>query len=291
MRAAIRSWEEGSTGLRQRGRGRLPGIAPGEDLASHQGLGDYIPQNPPYLPNNEGSLQHMVGLPSTGAVNNRSPVGHRRGLSDLDSLRNLIQPSPLLRHSVPTQAGFRHHPMNQPTIAPPHSPAPPPAVRQAPQNAFTLPSGNFPIHNTVTQSPLPPHLLRAQPTPAASSLPARDNTRVIGADRFRSMTGGMPSPLSRADSLPELPLEQNWRPTGRMRGSLTGSDYSAVIRNYMPPSNQSAAARTPLSSQPPSAPDQVSGLMANNFTAHGAGNHQANFIQDNLGARQGDARI
>lgn len=245
------------------------------------GVQDYTQQNSPYLPNNEGSLQHMVGLPSTGALNNRSPAGHRRGLSDLDSLRSLIQPSPFSRHSVAPPPGFRHHPMNQPAMAPSQSPAPPPAARPASQNAF---AGNFPIHNSLIQSPLPPHLLRGQPMPAANSPTARDNARVLGAERWRSMTSGVPSPLSRADSLPELPSD--WRPTGRMRGSLTGSDYSAVIRNYMPPSNQSAAARAPLSSQPPSAADQISGLIANNFMTH-----QANFSQDNLGSQQGGARI
>ncbi|KAJ8768481.1 hypothetical protein K2173_022570 [Erythroxylum novogranatense] len=38
---------------------------------------------------------------------------------------------------------------------------------------------------------------------------------------------------SGADGLVDLSSEQNWRPTGRMRGSLTGRPYSAALRELM----------------------------------------------------------
>ncbi|KAJ4951237.1 hypothetical protein NE237_028069 [Protea cynaroides] len=39
--------------------------------------------------------------------------------------------------------------------------------------------------------------------------------------------------VSRTDELVELPSAQNWRPSGRMRGSLTGQAYSAALGQFM----------------------------------------------------------
>lgn len=263
--------------------------------AETSGIQGHSQQNPQYLLN-EGSLQHVVGLPSTSALNIRPPLGHRRGPSDLDAFRASFQHSPLLRHTHPAPPGFRtHHSMNQTTNFPLQSPTLPPAVQQQSLNTYGLASGNFANHRSQSQSSIPAQFLRPLPPAQANSLPSMDNTRVARTERLRSMASGVPSPLPRADNLPEHPSDQNWRPTGRMRGSLTGSDYSAVISHYMAPSTPStaaaAAARAPLSSQARSASDQVSVLIANNLMAHGAGNHQANFSQDNLSAQQGDSRI
>ncbi|TVU50432.1 hypothetical protein EJB05_01803 [Eragrostis curvula] len=42
------------------------------------------------------------------------------------------------------------------------------------------------------------------------------------------------TPQARAsDGLPELPVDENWRPTGQMRGSLTGNAYSHAIERYL----------------------------------------------------------
>lgn len=52
-----------------------------------------------------------------------------------------------------------------------------------------------------------------------------------------------------SDGLPELPVDENWRPTGRMRGSLTGSAYSKAIDRYMgQPAQQQNQTRPPSTS-------------------------------------------
>lgn len=53
--------------------------------------------------------------------------------------------------------------------------------------------------------------------------------------------GPLPSVL---DHLSEFPIEQNWRPTGRMRGSLTGSAYQSALNQYM--ATQTSQAPTPF---------------------------------------------
>ncbi|KAH0449471.1 hypothetical protein IEQ34_020163 [Dendrobium chrysotoxum] len=238
---------------------------------------------------NEAVLQQGIGLPSPSTLNGRSPFSHRRGPTDVDAFRASLQSSPFSRNSLQTPPGFRsHQSMSQAMNLPSQSPSLPSVVRQASHNTIGLAASNFGNQRNHTQASLPPQSLRSLPTSTANSMQSRENSRVVGADRWRSLTGGMPSPLSRPEGIPELPHEQNWRPTGRMRGSLTGSDYSAVISNYMPPLNQSGTARP---STVPSSSDQVSALIANNLMTRGAVNHQTSSSQDNVGSQQGDARI
>ncbi|KAI0491870.1 hypothetical protein KFK09_026131 [Dendrobium nobile] len=240
---------------------------------------------------NEAVLQQGIGLPSPRTLNSRSPFSHRRGPSDVDTFRSSLQPSPFSRNSLQTPPGFRSpQSMSQAMNLPSQSPSLPSAVRQASHNTIGLAASNFGNQrNHHAQASLPPESLRSLSTSTANLMQSRDNSRVLGTDRWRSLTtGGMPSPLSRSEGIPELPHEQNWRPTGRMRGSLTGSDYSAVISNYMPPLNQSGTARP---STVPSSSDQVSALIANNLMARGAVNHQTSSSQDNVGSQLGDARI
>lgn len=52
-------------------------------------------------------------------------------------------------------------------------------------------------------------------------------------------------PMASSDTRPELPSEQNWQPTGRMRGSLTGNAYSAALNQYLVPPSQSGQSRPP----------------------------------------------
>jgi E3 SUMO-protein ligase PIAS1 len=52
-----------------------------------------------------------------------------------------------------------------------------------------------------------------------------------------------------SDGLPEHPVDENWRPTGRMRGSLTGSAYDKAIDRYLgQPSQQQNQTRPPSTS-------------------------------------------
>ncbi|KAL6898095.1 hypothetical protein ACP4OV_006691 [Aristida adscensionis] len=56
------------------------------------------------------------------------------------------------------------------------------------------------------------------------------------------------TPLAVAsDDLPEIPVDENWCPTGRMRGSLTGSAYSSAIRRYLGESDEQQSQPRPPS--------------------------------------------
>lgn len=62
--------------------------------------------------------------------------------------------------------------------------------------------------------------------------------------------------------------EENWRPTGRMRGSLSGHQYTEALRNQViiQPSQPVQAARPPplLNTPRPFIPPHFQALMANN---------------------------
>ncbi|XP_042467774.1 E4 SUMO-protein ligase PIAL2-like isoform X2 [Zingiber officinale] len=89
------------------------------------------------------------------------------------------------------------------------------------------PSTN-PAHSTLGQSScnIP---LSAQRVAHAHSLTARiPSTREAF---LPSLDIGRPLP-SVFDHLPDLPIEQNWQPTGRMRGSLTGNAFQAALNHH-----------------------------------------------------------
>lgn len=70
-------------------------------------------------------------------------------------------------------------------------------------------------------------------------------TRVPSFPTVIDMDGTLPSPGSHGAS--ELPYERNWQPTGRMRGSLTGSAYDAALSQYLVAPTQPAQSRPPPS--------------------------------------------
>lgn len=72
--------------------------------------------------------------------------------------------------------------------------------------------------------------------------------------------------VSGADGLVDLSSEQNWRPTGRMRGSLSGRAYSAAFNQFIiAPTQPTQAARPPpnLTSPLPVVPSQPQTLIGN----------------------------
>lgn len=102
---------------------------------------------------------------------------------------------------------------------------------------------------------------------------SRELARRIAQQKLQQQTGVKPqasrvavSSAATADGLrvsgvepnvAERPLDKNWRPTGQMRGSLTGSAYSAALTQYKPPTTQTKQARPPTSSAVPSASVQL----------------------------------
>ncbi|CAB4310411.1 unnamed protein product [Prunus armeniaca] len=78
--------------------------------------------------------------------------------------------------------------------------------------------------------------------------------------------GGTMQAVSGADGSVDLSSEQNWRPTGRMRGSLSGRAYSAAFNQFIiAPTQPTQAARPPpnLTSPPPVVPSQPQTLIGN----------------------------
>lgn len=79
---------------------------------------------------------------------------------------------------------------------------------------------------------------------------------------------------SGADTQMELPSEQNWRPSTRMRGSLRGQDYFNYYNELMgdpqPTQRPSQSARplANLTSTPPILPTPEQVLMANSRIVH-----------------------
>ena len=90
-----------------------------------------------------------------------------------------------------------------------------------------------PRSQSVPRAATPPSLQRAPPHLQPPSVPpAAPSTPQAGS------SDGLP---------PDLPVDENWCPTGQMRGSLTGNAYNSAILRYQPaqarPSSTAGARR------------------------------------------------
>ncbi|KAG0498204.1 hypothetical protein HPP92_002895 [Vanilla planifolia] len=185
--------------------------------------------------------QETVCLPSPNSTHGQPLLSHRTRPADLHG-------------HLRTPPGFRTlHPISQ-------------APNLLPKNVVGPALSNF-TTNLLNQT----NANRSAPTWRLQ--PSRENSRVVTADSWRSLTGSVPSPLVRPGGPPELPTGSTWRPIRRMRGSLMGSEYSAVLNHYMAPSSQSTTTRAPLISPAPSLSDQVSALVANNRLSQRSGDN------------------
>ncbi|GAB4857437.1 hypothetical protein Ancab_015346 [Ancistrocladus abbreviatus] len=99
-------------------------------------------------------------------------------------------------------------------------------------------------------------------TPAAAgSIPMNSEGLRATAAEQRGTTGGMVQSVSRAEQLIDLQSEQNWRPTGRMRGSLSGRAYSAALSQLM--IQPTEPAQTPKPPSNLSVPPHLRAWLAN----------------------------
>ncbi|KAF5935316.1 hypothetical protein HYC85_026445 [Camellia sinensis] len=110
-------------------------------------------------------------------------------------------------------------------------------------------------------------------TRASSSFPTNaDGFRASVGDQRGNTGATLQQPATRTDGLADLPSEQNWRPTGRMRGSLSGRAYSDALNQFIiqPTQPVQAAIRPPLSmtSPPPGMPTPLQVLMQNSRNAY-----------------------
>ncbi|KAJ0106077.1 hypothetical protein Patl1_17633 [Pistacia atlantica] len=125
------------------------------------------------------------------------------------------------------------HQQQVPNIRMPQSRSQSPRMIQSPS----------PLSRTPTQqgSAVQVQTSRKGPTYQANTEGAR-----ASAGEQRVNTGGLLQQI-RAENSAELPSEQNWQPTGRMRGSLSGRAYSAALSQFMIQPTQPTQVARPLS--------------------------------------------
>ncbi|XVF52983.1 hypothetical protein PTKIN_Ptkin05aG0061700 [Pterospermum kingtungense] len=114
--------------------------------------------------------------------------------------------------------------------------------------------------------------VQTQTSRAAASYSANVGGNRPSAVDQRLNVGGLGLASSGADNSAELASEQNWRPTGRMRGSLTGRSYSAGLSQLMIQPTQSTQAARPQANLAPShsVPPHLQALIASRRNAAAA---------------------
>uniref|UniRef100_A0A0E0DXK8 SP-RING-type domain-containing protein n=1 Tax=Oryza meridionalis TaxID=40149 RepID=A0A0E0DXK8_9ORYZ len=94
---------------------------------------------------------------------------------------------------------------------------------------------------------------QAVPRPTISQAPPRAQSPFLPTTARPPST---PPPIGTSDDLQELPVDESWRPTGQMRGSLTGEAYSVAIGRYNPSVNIAGQQTSQVTSQArPAGPD------------------------------------
>ncbi|XP_039055996.1 E4 SUMO-protein ligase PIAL2 isoform X2 [Hibiscus syriacus] len=108
--------------------------------------------------------------------------------------------------------------------------------------------------------------MAGQPRPAAPYPGNVDGSRIAAVDQRLNMGGSASAATSRADTSADLGSDQNWQPTGRMRGSLAGRAYSEALTHMMiQPTQSTQAATRPQTNitSPPSVPPHLQAILAN----------------------------
>lgn len=105
--------------------------------------------------------------------------------------------------------------------------------------------------------------LAAQRVRQPPSVPVQIQTSGAGASYLTSADGiRAPTTEQRGnvgtEGLVDLASQQNWRPTGRMRGSLSGRAYSAALKEFMIQPTQQT--QTPTPRPPPNLPPSQSSM-------------------------------
>ncbi|KAM4123301.1 hypothetical protein ACB094_01G149300 [Castanea mollissima] len=148
-------------------------------------------------------------------------------------------------------------------------------------------TGSQPARYLVNQNRYHPQNSRQAPSvPVLNQTSRTGQSLPVSADGLRASTGeqrgnmgGISQAVPRADGLLDSTSEQNWRPSGRMRGSLSGRAYSEALSQFMiQPTQTAQTARPPPNLAPPASSvlPQLQALIANNRNAH---NPQTSNIQ------------
>ncbi|URE10177.1 MIZ/SP-RING zinc finger [Musa troglodytarum] len=173
---------------------------------------------------NYSALQQVVGLSSPNMISTRTPQGQPRGV---DAYRAAIVHS-LLEHPPQLPYQRRHHLANPSGASQPSYISSSQAQQVSHNAAYVTEIGAGTTHST----PLTPQhaAQRATRQTGATSIPPAAGVASV----VPTLTdAGRAPPSFGSDGLPALPYEHNWRPTGRMRGSLTGYAYSSALNQYL----------------------------------------------------------
>ncbi|CAA7402709.1 unnamed protein product [Spirodela intermedia] len=177
-------------------------------------------QHPRYTMN--PATLNVGGLPAQNPVNSRSLPSQQRGEGSLGThLQGGGQTTQQPYHNLWLQQA-----MNQgPSIAPLSRLPPAPVHQQTTQSAINPVAGG-----TVNNIQVP--ALQTPRMPSFLSGAALDSFVGSGGENARSLGEVTPEGLGRSGGAGEATAEQSWRPSGRMRGSLTGSEYSSALSHY-----------------------------------------------------------
>ncbi|CAN6222015.1 unnamed protein product [Urochloa humidicola] len=177
----------------------------------------------------------VVGLPAPHLMGSRPPSGISGQAGGANPYR---PPTPM--QQTPTLDPHRHTrmTMNQTALAAVGQTTAAAHVRptqlDVQSHQFLMQQSQVPRSQSVPRAATPPSLQRTPPHLQPPSVPsAAPSTPQAGS------SDGLP---------PELPMDENWRPTGQMRGSLTGRAYSSAIRHYLGQEQQPGQARPPSAS-------------------------------------------
>ncbi|KAJ1704437.1 hypothetical protein LUZ63_004216 [Rhynchospora breviuscula] len=178
-----------------------------------------------YANRSSASLQFPSTSTVTVAVNGNFATALGSVPSSLGTPQNLSQNQATVNRS--------HQPMMSMSA---QRPVPPTSSTQRVANSFRIPPSAL---NSVNSSPnnvsaaMSPHQPLFPPVRIPTSINGslRTHNQPSSAPLQESALGSVQQNAS-ASVLPEMPPEQGWRPTGRMRGSLTGEAYSAALNHY-----------------------------------------------------------
>lgn len=143
-----------------------------------------------------------------------------------------------------------------------------PAINESRQHARLMAIAQRPL-SRAQMTRQPPTVPVQVQTPSAGPRYPTTSVGVRGSvgDQRENVAGSMQSVM--IDNPTDFPLEQNWRPTGRMRGSLSGRAYSDALSHMMIlPTQPVAQPARPQLSPPPhlSVPNQLQALLGNSNT-------------------------
>ncbi|KAI3961562.1 hypothetical protein MKW92_032756 [Papaver armeniacum] len=173
-------------------------------------------------------VQQTVGLPAPrrflGSYQSNVGISSSQTSEDLQN----IQPSPRTR--VPQMT-------SQPIMAksPPHLSRMKRRQGGSPSNVASQPRGQHSLSQQPAQSErfLPVVPVQLQPRKGSSSLMVGGGHKsLVGEQRERNMEAKNPD-FTRVGNSSEVTPGQNWQPSGRMRGSLSGRAYSGALSQYI----------------------------------------------------------